>query len=474
MNHFKRIMVLMLAVALVLSGSGLNSFAAKPVSSNPPLSKAALNFELPEMDIKTLPVSKVFGDFNYNSAAPITVIVEITEPSIFEAKAMGNNQIKQNLEKTRKEIIEKVKTNTKVDTTKVLSAEEFHANMLDSLPFINASAAWEQGYNGEGITVAVIDTGVDYTHIDLKHAFDFSNLGYDFVDNDEDPMEVRGEYHGTHVAGTIAGYNPDNNFSGVAPGARLLGYRVLGPDGGTSEDVIAGIELAVFEGADVMNLSLGNTLNAPDYATSIALDNAMSAGVVAVTSNGNSEPDPWTVGSPGTSRTAISVGAAMQPYNVYSSDLAVSDSIYYESAVMGYPSENALIELNGQPYELIYGGLGTTKELNPKLVAGKVVLIQRGLYPFVEKVQNAYNAGAVAAIIYNNVDTNEIPDIPAMALPTFKMTKAVGEALKASMDAQTSGPLTLSFNTQYVKTIGETVADFSSRGPVVDTLKVKF
>ena len=82
----------------------------------------------------------------------------------------------------------------------------------------------------------------------------------------------------------------------------MLGYRVLGPDGGTTEDVVAGIEMAVQDGADVMNLSLGNSLNNPDWATSIALDWAMAEGVVAVTSNGNAGPNNWTVGSPGTSQ----------------------------------------------------------------------------------------------------------------------------------------------------------------------------
>ncbi|TXF85985.1 S8 family serine peptidase, partial [Lactobacillus delbrueckii subsp. bulgaricus] len=76
---------------------------------------------------------------------------------------------------------------------------------------------------------------------------------------------------------------------------------------------IAGVERAVQDGADVMNLSLGNSLNNPDWATSTALDWAMSEGVVAVTSNGNSGPNGWTVGSPGTSREAISVGATQLP-----------------------------------------------------------------------------------------------------------------------------------------------------------------
>ena len=100
---------------------------------------------------------------------------------------------------------------------------------------------------------------------------------------------------------------------------------------------------AVQDGADVMNLSLGNSLNDPDYATSIALDWAMAEGVVAVTSNGNSGPANWTVGSPGTSRDAIAVGATQLPYNEYNSTITTTGGVSYPSAkVMGFPSDKAL------------------------------------------------------------------------------------------------------------------------------------
>ena len=115
------------------------------------------------------------------------------------------------------------------------------------------------------------------------------------------------------MAGTIAA---NGQIKGVAKDATLLAYRVLGPGGsGTTENVLAGIDRAVTDGADVMNLSLGNSVNNPDYATSIALDWAMSEGVVAVTSNGNSGPNSWTVGSPGTSRGHFcrSNSASVQP-----------------------------------------------------------------------------------------------------------------------------------------------------------------
>lgn len=473
----------------------------------------------PSFDISGLIDSNIRGDFDFNSKRPVTVIVEIDEPSVLDALSKGKAYDKSNLDKVRKNIIAEAKAKvkdskvkreyshvfsgfsielpanqikalmaiegvksisqnmhyqkTEIGTARVLAADEVHASMFDSAPFINAPAAWALGIKGTGVTVAVIDTGVDYTHPDLVHAFTSGKLGYDFVDNDDDPMEYPGEYHGTHVAGTIAGYNATSGFSGIAPGAKLLAYRVLGPDGGYTEDVLAGIEQAVIDGAKVMNLSLGNTLNAPDYATSIALDAVMANNVIAVTSNGNSGSAAWTVGSPGTSRGAISVGATMQPFNSFKSNIEVSDGILYPSAVMGYSTEEQLLGINNYDYKIVFGGLGYPRELNAKKVKGNVVLIQRGELPFVDKVENAYNAGAVAVLIYDHTSGNIMPDIPGMALPTFKLSKEVGEMLKLSMDQLKKDSLNVTFNTEFDKRFGETVADFSSRGPVIDTWMIK-
>ncbi|MCC5896160.1 MAG: S8 family serine peptidase [Alkalibacterium sp.] len=356
------------------------------------------------------------------------------------------------------------------------SLESVTPEMFDSAPYIESFAAWDAGYTGDGVTVAVIDTGVDYTHPDLAHAFG-ENLGWDFVDNDADPQETTIEdvanpelvtNHGTHVAGTIAA---NGAIKGVAPDASLLAYRVLGPGGsGSTDNVIAAIERAVEDGADVMNLSLGATLNNPDYPTSIALDTAMAEGVVAVTANGNSGSQNWTVGSPGTSREAISVGATQLPYNVFSASIdTTSESTYPSAEVMGYPSESALLELNGETLELVYAGLGSTAELNEVDVEGKVALIQRGAYPFVEKAQNALNAGAVGVVLFNNVEGTQ-PEIPGMAVPTIMLSLADGEKLLADLEA---GHNEVTFSVEFSHEVGETVADFSSRGPVMNNWMIK-
>jgi minor extracellular serine protease Vpr len=459
-------------------------------------------------------------DADYTSSESVNVIVEIEEESILRSKQQGNNQSKENLAAVREQIISEVadaasssEVNREYDyvfsgfslevsqnelpdvlevagvkavypeetyevefdnETEVLDPETFSPAMMDSAPFIGADEAWESGYTGEGVTVAVIDTGVDYTHPDLAHAFgDYK--GWDFVDNDNDPQETQpgnpdgdSTLHGTHVAGTIAA---DGLITGVAPDATLLGYRVLGPGGsGTTTDVIAGIERAVEDGADVLNLSLGNTQNNPDFATSIALDTAMEDGAVAISSNGNSGPNNWTVGSPGTSRDAISVGATQLPYDQYSADIFTSEGVDYPSSeVMGFPDVEQLLALNEGEYEFVDVGLAGPEDVEGVDLEGKIALISRGEYAFVDKADEVADAGAAGAVLYNNVE-GTMPEIPGMAVPTVMTTLEDGEKLLAELEADNN---TISFDIEFDREVGETMADFSSRGPVMDTWMIK-
>ncbi|MFG6118714.1 S8 family serine peptidase [Thalassobacillus sp. B23F22_16] len=493
-RNLSRVLFSLLAFVLIFSAFNFNAGANESRT------------QLTELD-----TAEIFGDLELGSERPTSVIVELEAESIVEAKHKGKKQTKANLKTERGKVINELKKAVKdadvnreydyvfsgfsvklpaneimklasVDGVKAIypnvhytaeviskeeiSEEEFSPEMMDSAPFIGANDAWDLGFTGEGVTVAVIDTGVDYTHPDLAHAFgDYK--GYDFVDDDNDPQEGAGQYHGTHVSGTVAA---NGAIKGVAPEASLLGYRVLGPNGGTTEDVVAGVELAVQDGADVMNLSLGNSLNNPDWATSIALDWAMAEGVVAVTSNGNAGPNNWTVGSPGTSRDAISVGATRLPYNEYTVDLSTSEDVEYPTAkVMGFPSDEELLELNEGEYEFAYAGLGYPEDFEGKDFTGKIALISRGDFAFVDKAENAKDAGAVGAVIFNNVE-GEHADVPGMAIPTIKTEFTDGQKLLAELEA---GNNTISFDIEFAQEVGETMADFSSRGPVTHTWMIK-
>lgn len=217
---------------------------------------------------------------------------------------------------------------------KVYPNMEVHATLMDSVPLINADKVWKldaQGGNcltsgrdcltGKGIKIAIIDTGVDYTHPDFLGCTTSGFLagscnkfagGYDFINNDNDPIDDMG--HGTHVAATAAG---NGVLKGVAPDASIIAYKVLDAGGsGSGDTVISGIERAVdpdnngdfSDHADIISMSLGGSGN-PDDPLSKSIDNAVSKGVVAVIAAGNSGPSEQTISSPGTARKAITVGA---------------------------------------------------------------------------------------------------------------------------------------------------------------------
>jgi len=214
-------------------------------------------------------------------------------------------------------------------------------HLRDSVPLIGADRAWELDADGnfcnltgkacltgKGITVGILDTGIDKEHENLKDQVTleadfvpahYIDRGVDIGDGDDvwpfDPSAQDDHGHGTHVAATAAGKGA---LPGVAPGAMLAAVKVLGPFGaGLTSWILQGIDWAVdpnensnFEDRlDVINLSLGGPGD-PDDPLSRAIDRATNVGVVAVVSAGNSGPRSGTIGSPGTSRNAITVAAS--------------------------------------------------------------------------------------------------------------------------------------------------------------------
>ncbi len=168
------------------------------------------------------------------------------------------------------------------------------------------------GIDGSGIRVAVIDSGIDDTHVDLAGRV----VGWkDFINDQDAVYDDRG--HGTHIAGIIAGLgNQNSDRRGIAPGADLLGVKILDENGqGTLADVIAGIEWSVKNDADVINLSLGTRITGDGTtATDMAVNRAVELGSTVVVSAGNFGPNgSQTIGIPGTAEYAITVGAVVEP-----------------------------------------------------------------------------------------------------------------------------------------------------------------
>lgn len=186
-----------------------------------------------------------------------------------------------------------------------------YARLETSVPLIGVPQVWEQsGVRGKGVTVAILDTGIDYTHAALSEGF---IGGYDFINDDDDPMDDHG--HGTHVAGIVAGNAAP--VIGVAPEASLLAYKVLN-DGGYGEDsgLLAAIERLLdpdgngefSDRADVVNMSLGKVATIGDDPVVDAIEAAVQAGVTFAVAAGN-DGAYFSVGSPGVAPSVITVGA---------------------------------------------------------------------------------------------------------------------------------------------------------------------
>ncbi|MFJ2767578.1 S8 family peptidase [Streptomyces sp. NPDC087300] len=180
------------------------------------------------------------------------------------------------------------------------------ASLDKSVKQIGADKAWDAGYDGKGVKIAVLDTGVDATHPDLKDQVAAEK-------NFTGSADAKDHYgHGTHVASIAAGTGAKSGgkFKGVAPGAKLISGKVLSDEGyGEDSEIIAGMEWAAAEKADVVNLSLGGG-DTPGVDPLEATVNKLSAdkGILFAIAAGN-DGMPGSVGSPGSADAALTVGA---------------------------------------------------------------------------------------------------------------------------------------------------------------------
>jgi subtilisin len=175
---------------------------------------------------------------------------------------------------------------------------------------VKAPEVWAQGYTGKGVVVAVVDTGVDYNHEDLKNniwtnskeiagngidddgnGYIDDNYGWNFADQNNNTLDNNG--HGTHVSGTIAGENNNSGVTGIAYNAKIMPVKALNESGsGSYNSISKGIRYAVDNGANVINLSLGGRYS--NRTLESAIDYASSKGVIvvmAVGNDGDSSPD---------------------------------------------------------------------------------------------------------------------------------------------------------------------------------------
>lgn len=183
--------------------------------------------------------------------------------------------------------------------------------ITNNLLKVNAPQVWTQGYTGQGVLIAIIDTGINYDHADLVDRLwdggsEYPHHGYDFSDNDNDPMDRHG--HGTHVAGTVCGTGASGTQTGIAPSATIMALKAFNDQGeGDETQWIAAMQFALEHGADVINMSLGRPQpnTAQKRMIRLACDNTLAAGVVASVCAGNIRqmqfmvPPPYNIYTPG-------------------------------------------------------------------------------------------------------------------------------------------------------------------------------
>ncbi len=336
------------------------------------------------------------------------------------------------------------------EVSKVYIANEYSRpdpDMTSSKDIINTIQTWELNYTGEGMVIAIIDTGVDPSHRDMiltnpekaklqqEEVQDIISdeqlpgtyrtikvpYGYNYMDENQEILELGPESsrHGMHVAG-IAGANGDEEnggIKGVAPEVQLLAMKVFGNNPAMpstfGDVIIKAIDDSVLLGADIINMSLGSTAAfvIEDDLELIAIERATENGVLNSISAGNSahfgnefdnpyakNPDIGVVGSPGLAPDSIQV-ASIENTSIR------ADALEADGELMGYSQSGPYdpVTVFDGPIEYIYCGLGGEQsDFDGKDLTGKIALIERGGFAFVNKILNAQNNGALGVIIFNH------------------------------------------------------------------------
>jgi serine protease len=352
---------------------------------------------------------------------------------------------------------------------------------------VQARRVWEFG-RGARIKVAVVDTGIDYTHPDLAGLY---RGGIDIVNNDDDPMDDH--LHGTHVAGTIAAIDNDMGVVGVAPEIALYAIKVLrrneeGGASGSSRDIIKAIDWAIENGMHILNLSLGS--NQESIGEREAFQKAANAGILSIAASGNSYEDMKRdgIGFPAGYPTVMAVGAVddgnsiarfsqrgsglslVAPGVAVVSTLPVGSADLPDVEVDGM--EIPSVTLQGTPRGTVAGqwhfaGLGGSSSDFGPAARGKIAVIQRGEFEFRVKAKNAKEAGATGVIIINNLpgftqfngtlrpvvpETGQLmyPEEESYQFPVTvgitkedgeKLLKAPGSSIRLSVDSYDYGSL---------------------------------
>lgn len=388
---------------------------------------------------------------------------------------------------------------------RVVLRKEYHAVLNASVPLINASAAWTKvggsGSAGEGMRIAILDTGIDQNNPLFQPAGFTAPAGFprgnlSFTNNKiivakaylqgggATPVDQNG--HGTNVAGIAAGdfntSSPLAPLSGVAPRAFLGNYRVLDSTGTGFDDLIANaLQDALADGFQVANLSLGGPATTTLGLLDQAVENAVAAGMTVVIAAGNTgDNGAGTIESPGIAPSAITVGSSSNSHVV-----GPGASI----TVSGLSNIGGTVGQDGAPSSVLSSPLGPAvfvdadpgnrgcSGLPAGSLTGKIALLERGICSFATKIGNASAAGASAVIIYNKSiaegadggDTIIIMDVsgpPAATIPSLFVSRTNGLALVNWLGSHPGAQATLTPVALIdLASPSDVISTFSSRGP---------
>jgi subtilisin family serine protease len=374
------------------------------------------------------------------------------------------------------------------------------------LGLTDPAGAWQTGYDGRGVVVGVIDTGIWPEHPSFADdgsyspppvtigECDFGNTAWNpndapftcnnkligarqmlntyrtFIGADADEYDSArdDDGHGTHTASTAAGNSgvaasiygiPMGFTSGIAPRAHVVAYKGLGNLGGFTSDLAAAIDQAVADGVDVINYSIGGGASLAG-GDEIAFLFAADAGVFAATSAGNSGPGAGTVGGPGTVPWITTVGANTQSRFFEGTVVLGDGTVIAGASITPGVDEALLVDAANAGGDLCQPGT-----LNPVEVAGKIVLCRRGSFARVAKSEAVAMAGGVGMILYNNNDTDDL-FTDTNWVPSSHIDNTPGLQVKSYIAANPG--------TATAMIIGEGISDwpsapsmtsFSSRGP---------
>ncbi|MEU9303286.1 S8 family serine peptidase [Streptomyces sp. NPDC048269] len=253
------------------------------------------------------------------------------------------------------------------------------ASLKESVPLIGATEAWAAGYTGKGVKVAVLDTGIDVNHPDFAGLIDGTTS---FVPG-ETVTDVNG--HGTHVAGTIAGSGAASggDNKGVAPGADLFVGKVLGGAEGYGQDswVMAGMQWAAESGADVVNMSLGDSYPTDGSDPMSQTVDALSAqyGTLFVIAAGNAGPE--SISAPGAAASALTVAATDKQDRLASfsstGPLAYSGGMKPDIAAPGVDITAARSQEMTDGGQGLYRTISGTSMATPHVVGAAAILAQQ-------------------------------------------------------------------------------------------------